>query len=255
MKRSAILTLAALALAGCGENDDMLSPNPDLAANEGREASEVAPRAMYEVTVENLTMAGGQHFTPPVIVISQKAADLFTPGKAASYEIQQVAENGGIPHLVGLLEASKHVSSFDVATSGMGLEGPLAPGESVTRELYADPGSNFFSAVSMLICTNDGFTGVDGGKLPNKVGETSEWYAGAYDAGTEENTEDYADLVPPCQALNGMDVEPGSGMSDPALAEGGVIHHHQGIQGGSDLDPILHGWTDPVAKFTVKRIG
>jgi hypothetical protein len=47
----------------------------------------------------------------------------------------------------------------------------------------------------------------------------------------------------------------GTGVSDPALAEGGVIQHHAGIEGGSDLDPAIHGWTDPVARIRVKRTG
>ena len=51
-----------------------------------------------------------------------------------------------------------------------------------------------------------------------------------------------------------MNVEPGTGMSNPALAEGGVIHHHAGIQGGVDLTPMTHGWSDPVAEVTVERV-
>lgn len=49
--------------------------------------------------------------------------------------------------------------------------------------------------------------------------------------------------------------EPGTGMSDPALAEGGVIHHHSGIEGGADLLPSVHGWTDPVTLVTITRTG
>jgi hypothetical protein len=77
-----------------------------------------------------------------------------------------------------------------------------------------------------------------------------------YDAGTELNTEDFADIVPPCQELIGVSSgEPGTGTSNPALAQGGVIAHHPGIQGGSDLVPAIHGWTDPVAEIKVEAIG
>jgi hypothetical protein len=48
--------------------------------------------------------------------------------------------------------------------------------------------------------------------------------------------------------------EPGTGMSNPALAEGGVIHHHLGIEGGADLLPEVHGWTDPVTLVTITRV-
>jgi hypothetical protein len=107
-----------------------------------------------------------------------------------------------------------------------------------------------------LICTNDGFTGVDGMKLPDKVGKTTTKMTDGYDAFTEINTEDYADIVPPCQGLIGdTSGDPGTGVSNPALAEGGVITHHEGIQGGNDLDPEIHGWEDPVAEIEVERTG
>lgn len=102
---------------------------------------------------------------------------------------------------------------------------------------------------------NDGFTGVAGGRLPKHVGDTETIETNAYDAGTELNTEDFADLVPPCPMLTGVESdEPGTGMSNPALAENGVIHAHEGILGIADLDPELHGWTDPVARIEVTRV-
>lgn len=48
--------------------------------------------------------------------------------------------------------------------------------------------------------------------------------------------------------------EPGTGVSNPALAEGGVIHHHEGILGIADLVPAIHGWTDPVAEVVIERV-
>jgi hypothetical protein len=128
--------------------------------------------------------------------------------------------------------------------------------QDVTLNVSAHPREKRLSFVSMLICTNDGFTGIDGIKLPSKVGRATTVETNGYDAGTEVNTEDYADIVPPCQALIGdSSGEPGTGVSNPALAEGGVIAHHTGIEGGSDLEPALHGWTDPVARVTVERTG
>lgn len=45
-------------------------------------------------------------------------------------------------------------------------------------------------------------------------------------------------------------------MTNPALAEGGIIHHHPGIQAGvGALDPAVFGWDDPVARVHVTRIG
>jgi len=129
--------------------------------------------------------------------------------------------------------------------------------DSVTFEISGEPGAHRLSWVSMLICTNDGFTGLDSLKLPGHVGDEVTAATAGYDAGTEINTEDLADIVPPCQALVGVSSsEPGTGTSNPALAEGGVVHHHEGIEGGSDLVPEVHGWdvNAPVAEVTVERI-
>ena len=41
------------------------------------------------------------------------------------------------------------------------------------------------SYATMLICTNDGFTGVDSLKLPSAVGKTKTKTSAGYDAGTE----------------------------------------------------------------------
>jgi hypothetical protein len=107
----------------------------------------------------------------------------------------------------------------------------------------------------MLICTNDGFTGLDTVRLPQVVGETITLYSDAYDAGSEINTEDFADIVPPCPALTGvLSDDPGTGESNPALAENGVIRHHDGIQGIADLDPDIHGWENPVVVVEITRV-
>ena len=104
---------------------------------------------------------------------------------------------------------------------------------------------------AMLICTNDGFTGIDTLALPESGSQTVE--TNGYDAGTENNTEDFAHMVPPCQGLVGVSSgEEGTGTSDPALAEGGVVSPHAGILGGiDDLTVADHGWIDPVARVTI----
>lgn len=106
----------------------------------------------------------------------------------------------------------------------------------------------------MLICTNDGFTGLDAVKLPVQVGATATHFTAAYDAGTEVNTEAWSDLVPPCAQLTGFGDQGGSGVSNPALAEGGVIHMHGGIAGTADLT-ALHDWVNPVAEVEITRTG
>lgn len=212
----------------------------------------------YDVTIENLT--GTQPFTPAIIATHRSAAQLFATGAAASPEIQSVAENGDVPGLVQWWHDNPDASHVAVAF-GAGEHPPIMPGESSTITIVADRGASYLSVASMLICTNDGFTGGAGLALPEAFGETATYMARAYDAGTERNTEDFADLVPPCQPLRGVSSDDaGTGMSNPDLAEDGVIAHHPGIDGDlptSDLTVDAHGWDidAPVMQITVTQVG
>ncbi len=208
--------------------------------------------ATYEVTFTNLT--AGQPLTPPLVAVHRASVNVFTIGEAASFGLQQIAENGDLSFLMDDLNNNKHVSSVQVAFGGT--IPPILPGESVTIDVSSSGGANFISFASMLICTNDGFTGLNGLRLPKHVGETTTVQTQAYDAGSEINTEDLADIVPPCQGIIGVmddDGNPGTGASNPALAEGGVIHHHAGIQGGEDLLPGTHGWSGPITTVSITR--
>ncbi len=103
-----------------------------------------------------------------------------------------------------------------------------------------------------MICTNDGFTGIDSLPLPKRKATV---FARAYDARTETNTEDFADIVPPCQGLIGVSSDDmGTGMSNPVIAEDGIVIPHAGINGGADLLPNVHGWGEPVAKIEIEVV-
>jgi hypothetical protein len=213
---------------------------------------------IYRVTVTNLT--AGQPLTPVLFATHRANVDVFTVGAPASFGVKEIAENGNLAPLAESLEAASGVSEVFVGGVPIvpeGLPGSAMFPDSVTFEISGELGAQRLSWVSMLICTNDGFTGLDSLRLPRHVGDEVTAPTAGYDAGTEINTEDFADIVPPCQALVGVSSgEPGTGTSNPALAEGGVIHHHEGIEGGSDLVPEVHGWdvNAPVAEVTVERI-
>jgi Spondin_N len=216
----------------------------------------------YEVTITNLTE--GQPLTPPVVATHTGRHPVFQVGQPASVGVQQIAENGNNAPLLAQLGADPFDQISDFTQAG---SGPLVPDGKPGSAMFDDQvsfvieGSNQalrLSFASMLICTNDGFTGADSLKLPGAVGQTKTRTSDGYDAGTEINTEDYADIVPPCQGLIGemsTEGDTGTGTSNPALAEGGVIRHHPGILGVDDLVPAIHGWTDPVARIEIERTG
>ncbi|MFB5598407.1 MAG: spondin domain-containing protein, partial [Nitrosopumilaceae archaeon] len=121
-----------------------------------------------------------------------------------------------------------------------------------TFTIPADARARYLSFASMLVCTNDGIAGVDSVWLP--YGKKTV-YAKAYDVRTEMNTENFANMVPPCQAAIGISSDDeGTGTSDPSISEDGIVIPHQGIVGGKDLIPAVHGWDGAVVKIEIERM-
>jgi hypothetical protein len=224
-----------------------------LALLVGAPTAAAGPERSYTVTITNST--DGQPFTPALATTHKGSDGLFSVGSAASFELKEIAENGNLDPMVERVTGDSDFADLVVQTGNTGVP-PVMPGETVTFQITAGAPFNFLSWASMLICTNDGFTGVDTLKLPSEVGESVSMSTQGYDAGTEINTEAFVDLVPPCGPLTGQDsMGQGAGISNPALAENGVIHHHGGILGVGDLDPAINDWDNPVATITVERTG
>ena len=112
----------------------------------------------YDVTIENLTST--QPLTPAVVATHRSAVRLFAEGDPASPAIQNLAENGDVPGFVQSLHDNPDVAQVAVA-AGAGPP-PIMPGEASTITIVADRGADHLSVASMLICTNDGFSGVAG---------------------------------------------------------------------------------------------
>ena len=215
--------------------------------------SNAAKSKMYEVTITNLT--SGQPITPPLLVTHSVNAGFFSVGEMASDNVQQLAENGNAEPLVKMLQGKSGVVSI---VQG---EAPLVPANdpgntdlshSETFVISSEGNMRYLSFASMLVCTNDGFAGIDSVKLPiNK----KTVYAMAYDARTEMNTEDFADIVPPCQGAIGVSSDDeGTGATNAAISEDGVIIPHPGIIGEEDLQKSVHAWGNPVVKIDIVRM-
>ena len=192
--------------------------------------------AMWRITVTNLTYS--QAFTPILAATHGHNTLIFTPGTAASAELQALAEGGDtVPLAMALSNKSMSVET----TAGL-----LLPGQ--TAEIIVTGGSmyRYLSLVSMLIPTNDGFVGlsVELASHPKMV----QYYAYAYDAGTEMNDESCASIPGPhmeCQGGMGTNGSPGGGE--------GVVLIHRGIQGVGDFGPD-NDWRNPVARVTIRRV-
>lgn len=219
----------------------------------------------YEVTIENLT--SGQLFSPPVVATHPGQGVLFEVNGPSSFGLKEIAENGNNRPLLEQLSASR--SRGDVFDFQQASPTPLVPAGKpgaappnsfparTTFRIRAERQSNRLSWVSMLVCTNDGFTGSDSVGLPTELGKTLLVSTSGYETRTERNTEILGDIMPPCQGLIGVmspSRAPGTTQSNPALAEGGVVVPHGGVVGGSELDRTVHGWRDPVAMVKITRV-
>jgi glucose/arabinose dehydrogenase len=206
----------------------LLAVSPFLAAVGGVVPGAAAQGSMqtYEVTITNLTSK--QVLSPPFLATHPSSVHVWQMGQPASDGMRVVAEDGMNGRLAMMVEGV--ATDLSMATE------PLMPGMSVTLFIKARSG-DVLSAASMLVQTNDGFTGLDNEPLitasPGGAKETV-----AYDAGTEENTEKATDVPgPPFMGIMRAPTNPPQ-----------PITMHPGIRGNADVTPDFN-WSGPVARF------
>jgi len=207
----------------------------------------------FTVAISNLTH--GIYFTPLLVTAAPSTTHLFTPGLAASANLQAMAEGGDTAGLQTDLMAV----GADVAAANAT---PMAPGATAVATFTNTAAANtHLSIVGMLLPTNDGFVGLDSLMVPTAAGSYT-FFLNAYDAGTEANNEL---IVAGSGAPNtlGIPADPGAangtGGTGVAAADANTtVHIHRGIIGDtnavggiSDLDTTVHRWLNPVAQIVV----
>jgi len=201
--------------------------------------------AHYRVTIDNLSV---QPLSPPVVATHQDSLSIFKVRAPSSAELQAIAEDGNQTPMYELLSNSKQV------TEVIGIGAPLAPKEATSFYIMALPG-NRLSLATMVLCTNDGFTGLNRTRLPKRGAEII--MATGYDAGTEDNTELSVDIVDSCSTFVPTPL-PGdpNGNENHAVNTNPAeqIQHHRNIQGVGDLSVGDHGWNEPLAKITITHV-
>ncbi len=261
MRFHAITALAGLFLvAACADDTAPPTSATALAASQSDKAdrsdrSDKSDQAAdagvhrYRVTLENLST--GQVFSPGVLATHTKDVTVWTPGQPASEGIRIIAEDGvetaavaevrGMPGVFAVVDINK-------PTNRVGGQAPL-PNPQVF-EITARGNANRVSLAVMTICTNDGFTGLDGVKLPGGF-KPDVYEVGVWDAGTEQNNELFNQIVDPCGGAGPVPAPPDGNGRVPTSD---VIRRHANIQGVGDLSVALHGWQGPVARITIARI-
>jgi hypothetical protein len=246
MRKSTRRVLAAVALTAA-----VLATTVIL----GGAASAGGGMRIYRITLVDLT--AGQPLSPPVFATHDDDVHMFRVGRRASDQLAAIAQAGDPAPMAALLGANSEVTDVEVVPRPLTSLGTMVGdfNDSVVVEINAKPGDRL-SLATMLICTNDGFTGLDSVWLP--AGGSKVYTLNGYDAGREWNTERSRDLVDPCSGLNPGHELPGDPdgnrdaevENDPARR----IKHHPGIRGDRELDAGFHGWTDPVAIVVVTRV-
>jgi hypothetical protein len=187
---------------------------------------------MYEVTITNLTQ--GQILSPPIVVSHRSGFEVFQPGEPASPELAAVAEDAESEPLLAWLSTRGAVADVSIAAD------VVPPGSSITVPIQIKGNRRNLTVLGMLVTTNDAFFSNTSRVRSQKV----EFYAPAWDAGSERNTQNCAHIPgPPCG-------HPGVRVTDGAE---GFVHIHEGIQNRSSLQSQDFDWRNPVAKISVRR--
>lgn len=196
---------------------------------------------VYDVSITNLTKA--QQFTPQLVATHTNHVGIFSLGSAASEQLEILAEGGDTAPVTDLLN-SLGDQVADVVTNLVLLD----PGQTTTAQVTTSGSRRYLSVASMLIPTNDTFVALNTVRLPNHGERT--FYALAYDAGTEANDQNCANIPGPVCGGAGVSEEGGEGY----IFVSNGMHELDGGEGEEILDPATYDWRNPVALIRVTRV-
>jgi hypothetical protein len=230
-----------------------------------------------------------------VLATHNPSFKLFTLGQPASPNLARLSQTGRPFFLAQELAGTNGVGQvftippdpgfavpqptpFPPATGVAGIV--LCPGESLTTQVFANPGDRYLSLAAMVFPTNDGFVALNGVALPTGKA-VAEYYSPVYDSGSELNDE-LCGNIPSliiagfpfpgttiggagkaagavCPDGTGADNDINSNTNDaqspsnfPSHGEG-YVHVHPGIRGIGDLDPRVWGWENSAMRVTIQR--
>ncbi len=198
--KTLILAAAIVGLAACSSNND--------GGNTGMNS--------YRIELINLT--NNQHFSPPAAMLHNGSFSAWEIGKPASDAIEVLAEGGGTNQLISLQKGNPSYTG----------KSELHAGESLTFEIGSNnPAISHFTVATMLVNTNDAFTGLTNIDLGGmQSGDKRVFLTPAYDAGTEFNDELKSHIPGP--------VAGGEGFNAARDDVTGVVTYHAGVVGKDD---------------------
>ena len=231
--------LAGSMLLHACDNDDTVVPPPPPPPPPPAMAS-------FDVTMVNLTNA--QPLSPATVIAHQSGYSMFLVGSPAGAGLEEMAEGGDNTAL--LAEATADAAVV-VTGSGAAPIGP-AGSDTVTLDLLNSERIGLHLSVgTMLVNTNDAFSGLNGVSVEAlAVGETLQFDALAYDAGTEADTEMAAHIPGPAGGGEGFNAARDD-QADQVAAHSGVVSQDDGLA-TSDLTE-QHRFDNPVMRISIER--
>ncbi len=195
---------------------------------------DAAAAATGGLTVTLTNTSASQPMTPPIVILhnapdADNGARIFEVGQPASSQIIAIAENGNngpMLDLIGYLTDQGRVSEHAVGFADPENPGPLLPGMTATVDLDLQSDDQRMTIVSMVVCTNDGFSAANAHTLAADVTET--FVTPIFDAGSESNVLALNYWVPPCSPDGNSD-----NITDD---ENGSITMHPGQSGSENPD-------------------
>ena len=202
--------------------------------------------ATFDVTVANLTNA--QPLSPTAVIAHQDGYVLFSVGAAVTVGFEEMAEGGDNTALLAEADADAMVM---VTGSGAAAIGP-AGSETVTVTVLESelPGLRI-SVGTMLVNTNDAFTGLNAMSVESMaVGDVITVLGVAYDAGTEADTESAATIPGPAGGGEGFNAARDD-QGDRVSMHSGVVSQDDGFA-TSDLSE-QYRFDNPVVQISIER--
>ena len=255
----------ALVLSGCGGSDSKpkntassssIAMSSMMASSSEPASSAMASSSMaamtklsYAVKITNLTAA--QPLSPFAYTLHRASFTPFAIGMPASMGIEMIAESGATADY--LMETRAHAGVIIAdAASGMTMPGEYKEFTLTAMVPMDEVSGLYFSALSMLVNTNDGLTGINSSSLDElAVGETLTFNTLSYDAGTENNTELQASIPGPAAGGEGFNAQRDD-MANQVTLHPGVITRDDGKT--DSVLTQLHRWDNPVARITITRL-
>lgn len=232
LRNIALPILLLSALSACNDNDNknsVVMPEPEPEPTE----------YSYQITVMNLTYAQP---LSPITGVLHGDEKMWMVGSTASSALEKLAESG---------DNADFIAQEGIITS-MADDGVLLPGSSATITISTtDTSATHLSITTMLVNTNDAFSGLTGLELSNfEIDQAQSWNLNVYDSGTEANSEIAGTIPGPADGGTGFD-EVRDDINLVTL-HSGVVSQDDGLT--NSVLTQAHRFDNPAIKLTITRL-